>query len=44
MEHSYLSKTEIKAALTSHAITKKEAEKLNKKIECQVKIYKATHK
>ena len=42
MKHSYLSKTAITEALNNHAITKKEAKKLNKKIDCQVFIFQTT--
>ncbi len=44
MKHSYLSTEVINEALASHAITSTEAKKLNKKIDCQSTIYKATHK
>jgi len=44
MKHAYLSDRVISEALTKHAITKKEAEKLKKKIDTQEVIYKATHK
>jgi len=44
MKHTYLSKTSIDKALATHAITKKEAKKLNKKIECQVYIFNTTTK
>jgi len=44
MKHSYLSKTEINTAYKKHSITEQEAEKLFKKIDCQVKIYKTIHK
>jgi hypothetical protein len=44
MKHTYLSKSEIKQALKSHSITNKEAEKLQKKVDCQVTIYKVIHK
>ena len=39
MKHSYLSKTEINAALQNRSITESEAEKLFKKVDCQVTIY-----
>ncbi len=42
MKHAYLSKTAINEALASHAITKKEAKKLNKKIDCQAFIFQTT--
>jgi len=44
MEHIYLSKNEIEQALRTHAITNKEAKKLQKKVDYQVKIYKVLHK
>jgi len=44
MKHSYLSKSVIDEALHTHAITTKEAKKLQKKIDCQVTIYKVIHK
>jgi len=44
MKHIYLSKLAISKALKNHSITHKEAEKLQKKVDCQVKIYKAIHK
>ena len=44
MKHIYLSKTDISAALQSHSITETEAQKLYKKVECQVTIYNALHK
>ena len=44
MNHAYLSKTEVNEALAKHNITSMEAEKLIKKIDCQVKIYNQTHK
>ena len=44
MKHTYLSKPGIKEALHSHAITREEAEKLQKKVDCQVTIYKVIHK
>jgi hypothetical protein len=44
MKHAYLTETVINEALTHHAITSAEAQKLKKKIDCQKIIYKATHK
>ena len=44
MKHAYLSEVSIDDALLHHAITKKEAEKLKKKIDCQVTIFKTLHK
>ena len=44
MKHSYLTEMEINKALENHSITEKEAKKLYKKVECQVIIYKSTHK
>jgi hypothetical protein len=43
MKHAYLTKESVHEALIHHAITKKEAQKLEKCVECQEKIYKATH-
>ena len=43
MKHAYLTKESVHEALVHHAITKKEAEKLEKCLECQEKIAKATH-
>ncbi|WP_281346806.1 MULTISPECIES: hypothetical protein [Sulfurimonas] len=43
MKHAYLTKESVRDALIHHAITKKEAEKLEKCLECQEKIYEATH-
>jgi hypothetical protein len=43
MRHVYLTKESVHDALVHHAITKNEAEKLEKCLECQKKIYKATH-
>ena len=44
MKHIYLSKMEITSALKSHTITEQEAQKLYKKVDCQVKIYNSMHK
>ncbi|WP_207562812.1 hypothetical protein [Sulfurimonas aquatica] len=44
MNHVYLSETVINNALATHVITSVEAEMLKKKVDCQVSIYKATHK
>ena len=44
MKHVYLSKTDINQALESHSITEQEAQKLYKKMDCQVSIYKTLHK
>lgn len=44
MKHAYLSKVSIDDALSQHAITQKEAKKLQKKIESQVSIFKSLHK
>ena len=44
MKHTYLSKETITDALTHHAITKKEAQKLEKKIYCQAIIGSTSHK
>jgi hypothetical protein len=43
MKHAYLTKESVHEALVHHAITKKEAEKLEKCLECQEKIAKAVH-
>jgi len=43
MKHAYLTKESVHEALVHHAITKKEAEKLEKCLECQEKIAKVTH-
>ena len=43
MKHTYLTEKEIKNAVSQHEITKLEAKKLMKKIDCQVFIYKTTH-
>ena len=43
MKHTYLTEPAIKNALNHHAITKLEAKKLMKKINCQVFIFKTTH-
>ena len=44
MKHSYLTETEISKALESRSITREEAEKLSKKIDCQLTIYKTINK
>jgi len=44
MKHTYLSKIDISKALKKHSITEKEAQKLYKKVDCQVSIYKSLHK
>lgn len=44
MNHAYLSETEIHEALVNHRITTQEAEKLIKKIDCQLTIYKKINK
>jgi len=44
MKHTYLSKDDISKALEKHSITETEAEKLYKKVDCQVSIYKSIHK
>jgi len=43
MKHTYLTETAIKKALKHHEITKQEAKKLMKKINCQTFIFKTTH-
>jgi len=43
MKHSYLTEASIKSALTHHEITKTEAKRLMKKLDCQVFIFKTTH-
>ena len=43
MKHVYLTKESVRNALQHHAITKKEAENLEKCLECQEKIAKAIH-
>jgi len=43
MKHTYLTESSIKSALEHHEITKIEAKKLMKKLECQVFIFKSTH-
>jgi len=43
MKHTYLTESAIKEAVAQHGITKKEAKKLMKKINCQAFIYKTTH-
>ncbi len=44
MKHTYLTTLSVHEALVHHAITSQEAEKLSRKVQCQEKIYKATHK
>jgi len=44
MKHTYLSEVVVNDALVKKAITEVEAQKLLKKINCQVSIYQATHK
>ncbi len=44
MKHVYLSEAAISEALSSHAITTQEANKLKKKIDMQVSIFKSIHK
>ncbi|WP_457745748.1 hypothetical protein [Sulfurimonas sp.] len=44
MKHIYLTKESIHDALVHHAITRKEAQTLEKKVECQKRVYKITHK
>jgi len=44
MKHTYLSEATISEALSSHAITTKEADKLKKKIDTQVSIFKSIKK
>ena len=44
MKHTYLSETVVSDALLNKAITEQEAQKLMKKIDCQVTIYKAITK
>jgi hypothetical protein len=43
MKHTYLTESAIKSALAHHDITKVEAKKLMKKLDCQVFIFKTTH-
>jgi len=40
MKHAYLTRTSVQEALHNHAITKQEAQNLEKCIECQEKIKK----
>jgi hypothetical protein len=44
MKHTYLSQMVIDEALKGHCITKSEADKLKKKIDCQSTIFKFIHK
>ena len=44
MKHAYLSEISINDALQSHAITVVEAEKLMKKVDFQVVIFKSINK
>ena len=44
MKHAYLSEVSINDALQSHSITVAEAEKLMRKIDSQVVIFKSIHK
>jgi len=44
MKHIYLSKLDISEALKDHSITEEEAQKLYKKVDCQVSIYKVIHR
>lgn len=44
MKHTYLSEKAITDALVHHAITKTEAQKLEKKIHCQAIIGSTSHK
>jgi len=44
MKHTYLSEATISEALSSHAITTQEADKLKKKIDTQVSIFKSINK
>jgi len=44
MKHAYLSEEAIINALASGAITEREAQKLKKKIDCQITIYKTINK
>jgi len=44
MKHTYLSETVVSDALLNKAITEQEAQKLMKKIDCQVTIYKTITK
>jgi hypothetical protein len=43
MKHTYLTEKAIKNAVAHHEITKIEAKKLMKKLNCQVFIYRTTH-
>ena len=43
MKHTYLSEPAIQKALAHHDITKIEAKKLLKKINCQAFIFRTTH-
>lgn len=44
MKHTYLSQTVIDEALKEHMITENEANKLKKKIDCQLTIFKIVYK
>ena len=44
MKHTYLSEAAVQDALLNHAITETEAQKLIKKIDCQVTIFKVINK
>ena len=44
MKHAYLSEATISEALTNHAITTQEADKLKKKMDTQVSIFKSINK
>jgi len=43
MKHAYLTESAINKAVAEHGITKFEAKKLMKKLDCQVFIFKTTH-
>jgi len=42
MKHTYLTESAIKEAVANHGITKSEAKKLMRKVNCQVFIYRTT--
>lgn len=44
MKHAYLTEVTISEALSLGVITKVEAERLMKKIECQASLFKTLHK
>ena len=44
MKHTYLSQRVIEEAFKNHSITKSEADKLKKKIDCQSTIFKFINK